>query len=120
MTTPKMRVHEIAKEMGIPSKDLLAKIHALGIEAKSHQSSLDADDVDKIKRTLARERGGSAPAESKGGAVASGAPVLRRRSGGKPEEVAPAPAPDRSGGGTAGGAPAPVVRRRAHADEVVA
>src|SRR5215208_5962611 len=99
-TGAKMRVHEIAREMGIPSKDLLAKIHSMGIEAKSHQSSLDADDVDKIKRTLAKERGGSsagasAPANDKGGA----APVVRRKapgaagSSGKGEEAAAAPAP---------------------------
>jgi len=44
-----MRVHELAKEVGEPSKDFLAKIHALGIEAKSHMSSLDDDTVELIR-----------------------------------------------------------------------
>ncbi len=38
-----MRVYEIAKEVGIPNKDLLAKIRALGLEVNNHMSSLDAD-----------------------------------------------------------------------------
>ena len=40
-----MRVYEIAKEVGIPNKDLIAKIRALGLEVNNHMSSLDADDV---------------------------------------------------------------------------
>ena len=37
-----MRVYEIAKEIGIPNKDLIAKIRALGLEVNNHMSSLDA------------------------------------------------------------------------------
>ena len=47
-----MRVYEIAKEVGIPNKDLIAKIRALGLEVNNHMSSLDADDVARIKRSL--------------------------------------------------------------------
>jgi translation initiation factor IF-2 len=35
------RVHEIAKERGLPAKDLLAKLNAAGISAKSASSSVD-------------------------------------------------------------------------------
>ena len=40
-----MRVHELAKELGLASKDMLAKLHELGIEAKSHMSALEDDAV---------------------------------------------------------------------------
>ena len=33
-----MRVYEIAKEIGIPNKDLIAKIRALGLEVNNHMS----------------------------------------------------------------------------------
>ncbi|HZB60590.1 MAG TPA: translation initiation factor IF-2 N-terminal domain-containing protein, partial [Actinomycetota bacterium] len=29
-------MYEIAKELGVPSKDLLAKLSSMGVEAKSH------------------------------------------------------------------------------------
>jgi translation initiation factor IF-2 len=37
----KKRVHEIAKEQGLTSKDLLEKLHAAGIDAKAAASSID-------------------------------------------------------------------------------
>jgi translation initiation factor IF-2 len=44
-----MRVHELAKEFGINSKELLDKLPALGIQAKNHMSSLEPDVVAKIR-----------------------------------------------------------------------
>ena len=38
---PKKRVHEIAKEQGLSSKELLDKLHAAGVEAKVASSSVD-------------------------------------------------------------------------------
>ncbi|HEY4175404.1 MAG TPA: translation initiation factor IF-2 N-terminal domain-containing protein, partial [Kofleriaceae bacterium] len=109
MTEQKMRVYEIAKEVGIPNKDLIAKIRALGLEVNNHMSSLDADDVARIKRSLEKEKGaGAAPVQQ---TKLSTGTVLRRRSSGDKEgegtersaERAPVVAP----------APAPVIRRRA-------
>jgi len=37
----KKRVHEIAKEQGLSSKELLAKLHAAGVEAKAAASSVE-------------------------------------------------------------------------------
>jgi translation initiation factor IF-2 len=39
----KKRVHEIAKAQGLPTKELLAKLHAAGIEAKAAASSVDEE-----------------------------------------------------------------------------
>ena len=48
----KKRVHELAKELTIESKDLIAHLRSLGIEVKSHQSSLEDGDVERVKRLL--------------------------------------------------------------------
>ncbi|HEX4451330.1 MAG TPA: translation initiation factor IF-2 [Kofleriaceae bacterium] len=106
-----MRVYEIAKEVGIPNKDLIAKIRALGLEVNNHMSSLDADDVARIRRSLDKEKASVvAPAETK---KLSTGTVLRRRSSGeradgddvvgKPASTPPAP--------PVVAAPAPVIRR---------
>ncbi len=42
------KVHELAKEMNITSKELLEKAHQLGIDVKSHMSALSDADIDKI------------------------------------------------------------------------
>lgn len=73
-----MRVYEIAKEVGIPNKDLIAKIRALGLEVNNHMSSLGADDVARVKRSLEKDKESTvATAQTK--KLSTGA-VLRRRS----------------------------------------
>ncbi|MCX5746577.1 MAG: translation initiation factor IF-2 [Proteobacteria bacterium] len=124
------RVYEIAKEVGIPNKDLIAKIRALGLEVNNHMSSLDADDVARIKRSLEKEKSVvAAPPPQK---LSTGT-VLRRRSSGDKETpddkpVATAPpgvttrpssSPTARDNGHPERAPAPVVRRRAADDDVV-
>ena len=86
-----MRVYEIAKEVGIPNKELLAKIRSLGLEVNNHMSSLDADAVARIKKSLERERtGGTAPTETQKLST-GGAAVIRRRSTKADEVDTPAP-----------------------------
>src|SRR5256885_1067706 len=86
MTGAKMRVYEIAKEVGIPNKDLIAKIRALGLEVNNHMSSLDADDVARIRRSLEKEKQSvTQPQQTQ--RLATGGAVLRRRaSGDKPSD----------------------------------
>src|SRR5215208_1030947 len=81
MNGPKMRVYEIAKEVGIPNKDLIAKIRALGLEVNNHMSSLDADDVARIKRSLEKEK--QSVAQPQQTQKLSSGTVLRRRSSGE-------------------------------------
>lgn len=54
-----MRVHELAKELGVSSKDLLAKLHDAGIVVKSHMSSVEEAAVE-----LMREEYGASPEET--------------------------------------------------------
>ncbi len=57
-----MRVHELAKEFGMDSKVLLARIQDLKIAAKSHASVLSDANVEKIRKALAPELGAKAAA----------------------------------------------------------
>jgi len=46
-----MRVHELATELGVPSKELLARLHELGVEAKSVLSALEPAAVELMRES---------------------------------------------------------------------
>ncbi len=48
----KMKVHELAKELGVESKELLVVIKNKGIEVKSHMSVLEDGQVEDIKNAM--------------------------------------------------------------------
>ena len=48
----KIKIHEIAKELDLTSKDIMTKAEEMGIEAKSHMSSIDEKDANKIKKAF--------------------------------------------------------------------
>jgi translation initiation factor IF-2 len=48
----KMKVHELAKELNMASKELLDKLIKLNYNVKSHLSTLEEDEVVKIKKQL--------------------------------------------------------------------
>lgn len=54
-----IKVHELAKELNMTSKDMLDKITAMGIDAKSHMSVLSDMDVIAIKNTVLRGKSGA-------------------------------------------------------------
>jgi len=60
---PSMRVHELAKEYGLSSKEMLDKLRDLKIPAKSHASMLAEPYVDKVRKEL----GEAVPVEAEGG-----------------------------------------------------
>src|SRR6187401_947641 len=98
-TGARMRVYEIAREVGLPNKELIAKIRALGLEVNNHMSSLDPDAVARVKRSLERERVENTVTKR------LSSTVLRRRT--KGQELGAAPS---NGGGVASAvevAPAP-------------
>lgn len=47
-----IRVHELAKELGIASKELINKLHELKVDVKGHMSSLDDDTAILVKEEL--------------------------------------------------------------------
>ena len=54
-----MKIHELAKELNMSSKDMLDKINSMGIEAKSHMSVLSDMDVIAIRNTVLRGKSGA-------------------------------------------------------------
>jgi translation initiation factor IF-2 len=73
----KKRVHEIAKEQGLTSKELLAKLKAAGIEAKAAASSVEEALALKAlgDGAPATSNGGDPAAASKGAAATKPAPA---------------------------------------------
>ncbi|MSP62877.1 MAG: translation initiation factor IF-2 [Myxococcales bacterium] len=52
----KVRIYELAKDLGVQPTDLVSRIRSLGIEVKNHMSNLEGEDVARIKRALDKER----------------------------------------------------------------
>ena len=48
----KLKIHEIAKELGVGSKEVIAKAKELGIEVTSHLSSVEEEIVNKIRNAF--------------------------------------------------------------------
>ena len=53
----KVRVYELAKNMGLGSKELLKQLHELGIEVRSHMSVLDEETAKLVLGTVKGEKG---------------------------------------------------------------
>jgi translation initiation factor IF-2 len=86
----KKRVHEIAKEHGLSSKELLEKLHAAGVEAKAPASSVEEAAALKALGGGA----GATPASSNGAPAPSSPPATAPASApATPAPATPAPAP---------------------------
>ncbi|MGO3751322.1 MAG: translation initiation factor IF-2 [Peptoniphilaceae bacterium] len=48
----KMRVHALAKEIGISSRELLNKLENMGIVVKNHMSSLEENEINRVRESL--------------------------------------------------------------------
>jgi translation initiation factor IF-2 len=99
----KKRVHEIAKERGIPSKEVIAKLQAAGLDVKAAASSVDEADIE-----LAFSGGRKDPAEAAKGAVhrQAAAKAEAAKPGASARAAAAESGGSKSGNGTAAGSPA--------------
>ncbi|MEM9195372.1 MAG: translation initiation factor IF-2 N-terminal domain-containing protein, partial [Myxococcota bacterium] len=52
----KVRVYEVARDVGLANRELVQKIASLGIPVRNHMSALDPAEVDRVKRALDKER----------------------------------------------------------------
>src|SRR4051812_48407755 len=52
----KVRIFQLAKELGVGNTELVKRIQSLGIDAKNHMSNLDSEDVQRVKRAYDKER----------------------------------------------------------------
>ena len=81
----KVRVHELAKELGITSKDAVTKLQELGEFVRSASSTIEAPVVRKLRNAFP-----DAAAASK-----SEAPASAPKAPASPSATRPAPAPAR-------------------------
>src|SRR5258705_11824030 len=51
----KTRVHLLAKELGIETKDLIAQLDGLGMRGRKAQSALEDDEVARVRASLAAQ-----------------------------------------------------------------
>ncbi len=52
----KVRVYEVARELGLENTELMKRVERLGIQVKNHMSSLEAVDIDRVKRALEKDK----------------------------------------------------------------
>src|SRR5579862_6793942 len=96
---PRVRVYELAKDLGLQPKDLVAKVRAMGFDVANHMSQIEPAEVDRIKRAVDRERHESLVEER----LTVDGTVIRRRS----KVVAAPAAPARQVVAPAAATPAP-------------
>jgi translation initiation factor IF-2 len=51
-----MRVHQFAKELGLTSKDLMAKLKKLGVKVKGHMSAIDEETAEIVRHEFKGEK----------------------------------------------------------------
>ena len=130
------RVHEIAKERGLPAKDVLARLKAAGVDVKASSSSVDEEVAKRVlanggdaksgaarlqAAALGRQAQATAPKrephrpEPRGHGRPARPPRNRRQAPAaerlRPAAGDPAPAPTRPAGGRAGATSAPRATR---------
>src|SRR3984957_20008709 len=111
----KVRVYELAKEFGVESKVVMAKLEEMGEFVRSASSTIEAPVVRKLKESL--NNGSAKPARSGGGdqrPVPGGRDQVRRDQGGQrndrgPGARVPSGAPAVSGVGAPSAPAAPSV-----------
>ena len=70
--TTKVRVYEVARDLGVDQADLVKRVAVLGIQVRNHMSALEPAEVERIKRAFEKDK-----ADKKVEAVRAG--VVRRR-----------------------------------------
>ena len=85
----KIRVHELAKQMDISSKELIKILGEMGIEVKNHMSALENEEVEKVtaSRKKADEEKNKKENRKDNKKVAENKPAAK--DGGKPKQAKP-------------------------------
>jgi translation initiation factor IF-2 len=92
----KPRVHEVAKDLGLSSKEVLAHLKKIGQEVKSHASTIDEDLAARVKAELGNGTAAAPKKTTKKSAAGAGAPSRaseRVEKPSAPAEASSAPAP---------------------------
>ena len=62
-----MRIYDLARELNIANKELMARLQSMGVAVKSHSSSIDEETARKIKALCASAKPGSPAKEKQAG-----------------------------------------------------
>ena len=96
---PKMRIHEVAKQLNKTSKEIISALRQNGIEVQSHMSTITDESIDKVKRTFGLDKGAEkkeAPAKKEPVAEKKPEPSVIRPEAARPAAPArPRPEGDR-------------------------
>ncbi|HEV8622631.1 MAG TPA: translation initiation factor IF-2 [Actinomycetota bacterium] len=89
-----MRVHELAKELGVTSKDLLAALDAMGFEGRTASSSVPDEAVPRLRASGGKAVPGAKPKAAREEPVAKARARPRAKAQPEPEpKVEPEPEP---------------------------
>ncbi|MDT0341070.1 translation initiation factor IF-2 [Streptomyces litchfieldiae] len=119
----KVRVYELAKELGVESKVVMAKLQELGEFVRSASSTIEAPVVRKLTDAFSAGNGGGGRRPAKPGAPAAPRPAAPKPGAMAPRPPAPKPgaaAPKPAGGPRPGPKPAPVTPAAPAAPEFTA
>ncbi len=109
----KVRVYEVARDLGLNNRELLNRIQSLGIQVRNHMSALEPAEVDRVRRALEKDKAENTVEER------ISRTVIRRRTVGKKDgDGAPAVEEARPAA-RAEEAPAPVAPPKARVEEAL-
>ncbi|HEY1126348.1 MAG TPA: translation initiation factor IF-2 N-terminal domain-containing protein, partial [Actinomycetota bacterium] len=102
-----MRVHELAKELGVTSKDLLAALDAMGFEGRTASSSVPDEAVPRLRASGGKAVPGAKPKAAREEPVAKARARPRAKPQPEPEPKSE-PEPETTAAGADGAATATV------------
>ena len=90
----KIKIYELAKELSVESKEVIRRLNKMGVEVKTHMSSISEKDANAVRNSLAKE-GKAKPVEDAEGFVPRvkripKAVIEREQNAAKAEEDKPA------------------------------
>ncbi|MEW6585266.1 MAG: translation initiation factor IF-2 N-terminal domain-containing protein, partial [Nitrospirota bacterium] len=90
----KIRIYELAKQLGVPNKVILSELAALGVDGKTHSSSIETELARRITDILRKRsaHAAKAPKKEKGKAE----PAVRAALPEEPKETVPPPAEEKA------------------------
>ena len=117
----KMRIYELAKELGLSSKDVISYLNGQGVDAKTSSSNIEDDAISSVRKHFGGEKKAAAPEAEKPAAkaapVKAAAPAEKKEEKAAPEKKAAAPAQaSHSGEARQASRPEGAAKPAAHAD----
>jgi translation initiation factor IF-2 len=89
----KPRVHEVAKELGLTSKEVLAHLEKIGAPAKSHSSTIDESLADRVRSELSSNGAATKSPSKPAPKTPAAKPAPKAAAKPTPKAATPKPAP---------------------------